>query len=148
MNKIGKVLSVNISETKGVVKLPVESAVMIENLGLEGDAHAAAGIRQVSLLGQDSVDKMTALGVADLVPGIFAENITVEFPEIFKLAVGTKLRIGETLNEVSKIGKECHKGCAIKEKVGMCIMPTEGIFVSVIKGGTIKKGDIIEVIGE
>ncbi|MEG1972819.1 MAG: MOSC domain-containing protein [Oscillospiraceae bacterium] len=138
----------NTSETKGVVKNPVESALLVEDLGIKGDAHAEPGIRQVSLLGQDSVDKMTALGVADLVPGIFAENITVEFPQIYKLAVGTKLRIGETLTQVSKIGKECHKGCAIKEKVGMCIMPTEGIFVSVIKGGIIKKGDIIEEIGE
>ena len=148
MNKIGKVISINTSDRKGIVKTPVDEANFVEQLGIEGDAHAQPGIRQISLLGQDSVDKMTAMGVKGLTPGKFAENLTVEFPEVYKLLVGTKLRIGNTLTEVSKIGKECHAGCAIKQQVGMCIMPKEGIFVSVLKGGVVKKGDIIEVVEE
>ena len=146
MNKIGKVISVNVSDRKGIVKTPVDEAMFLEDLGIEGDAHAEKGIRQVSLLGQNSIDKMTAMGVKGLTSGKFAENLTVEGFEPYELPIGTRLKIGETIQEVSKIGKECHTGCAIKQQVGKCIMPTEGIFTIVIKGGKVRKGDIIEVL--
>ena len=146
MNKTGKVISINISDKKGIIKTPVDEAVFIEDFGIEGDAHAAKGKRQVSLLGQDSIDKMTAMGVEGLTSGKFAENLTVEGFELYELPVGTRLKIGETIQEVSQIGKECHTGCAIKQQVGKCVMPTEGIFTIVIKGGKVKKGDVIEIV--
>ena len=142
----GIVKAVNISDKKGVVKTPVESAEMIADFGIKGDAHAGPGNRQVSLLTQESVDKMTVnTGFTGLCEGIFAENLTTEGLELCTLPVGTKLRIGDTLHEVSQIGKECHSGCEIMKKVGQCIMPKEGIFTRVLKGGTVKPGDVIEV---
>ncbi|HAF59774.1 MAG TPA: MOSC domain-containing protein, partial [Clostridiales bacterium UBA9856] len=127
--KKGIVKAVNISDTKGVVKTPVDSVVLVEDYGIEGDAHSGKGKRQVSLLAQESVDKMIAMtGRKDLTEGVFAENITVEGLELHTLPVGTKLKIGETLHVVSQIGKECHSGCAIMKQVGHCIMPREGVF--------------------
>ncbi len=145
--KKGIVKAVNISEAKGVVKNPVESAVMVEDFGIEGDAHAGPGKRQVSLLAQESVDKMIAMtGKEDLCEGIFAENLTVEGLELHTLPLGTKLMIGETFHVVSQIGKECHSGCAIMQQVGQCIMPREGIFTQVLKGGVVRPGDEIQII--
>ena len=144
--KKGIVRAVNVSEKTGEIKIPVESALLIEDFGIKGDAHGGFGHRQVSLLAQESVDKMIAMGISGLTEGVFAENITTEGLELYTLPVGTKLRIGETLHEVSQIGKECHKGCAIMQQVGMCIMPKEGIFTKVIKGGTIQAGDEIEIL--
>jgi MOSC domain-containing protein YiiM len=144
--KMAKVIDVNISETKGVIKKSIEKGYFKENHGLEGDAHAGDWHRQVSLLGQESIDKMKAVGVEGLISGKFAENITTEGIVLYELPVGTKLKIGETLMEVTQIGKECHKGCAIRSQVGDCIMPREGIFTKVLKGGYIKSGDSIEVI--
>jgi MOSC domain-containing protein YiiM len=141
----GRVLAVSISETKGVPKENVPSGHFLENFGLEGDAHAGKWHRQVSLLAQESIDKMIRAGVPDLRSGIFAENITTENIILHELPVGTRLKIGETLQEVTQIGKECHHGCAIKQKVGKCIMPLEGIFTRVIRGGTISEGDPIEI---
>lgn len=147
--KKGIVKAVNISETKGVVKTPVDSVVLVEDYGIEGDAHSGKGKRQVSLLAQESVDKMIAMtGRKDLTEGVFAENITVEGLELHTLPVGTKLKIGETLHVVSQIGKECHSGCAIMKQVGHCIMPREGVFTQVLKGGVVRPGDVIEVIEE
>jgi MOSC domain-containing protein YiiM len=143
---MAKVIDVNISETKGVIKKSIEKGYFKENHGLEGDAHAGDWHRQVSLLGQESIDKMKAMGVEGLISGKFAENITTEGIVLYELPVGTKLKIGETLMEVTQIGKECHKGCAIRSQVGDCIMPREGIFTKVLKGGYIKSGDSIEVI--
>ncbi len=143
---MAKVIDVNISETKGVIKKAIEKGYFKENHGLEGDAHAGDWHRQVSLLGQESIDKMKAMGVEGLISGKFAENITTEGIVLYELPVGTKLKIGETLMEVTQIGKECHKGCAIRSQVGDCIMPREGIFTKVLKGGYIKSGDPIEVI--
>lgn len=142
----GRVVSVNISHDKGVVKEAREEGVFLENFGLENDAHGGDWHRQVSLLGLESFDKMENDKV-DLYPGIFAENITSQGIELFSLPVGTKLRIGESLQEVTQIGKKCHSGCAIKDQVGMCVMPKEGIFTRVLKGGRVKVGDSIEVIG-
>ncbi|WP_233120119.1 MOSC domain-containing protein [Tissierella creatinophila] len=142
----GKVISVNISQEKGVVKHPLEEGTFLEDFGLEGDAHAGNWHRQVSLLALESFQKMKELGVEGLVPGIFAENITTEGIELFTLPVGTRLKIGETIQEVTQIGKECHSGCEIAKKVGKCVMPKEGIFTKIIVPGKIKEGDSIEVI--
>ncbi len=142
---MAKVISINTSEKTGVVKLPVEQAAFIEG-GIKGDAHCGMDeIRQVSLLADESVDKMRAMGLK-LGAGAFAENITTQGIELKTLPLGTRLKIGETVQEVSKIGKECHQGCAIKQQTGTCIMPTEGIFTKVIKSGTVKAGDEIEII--
>lgn len=142
---MAKVLSINISDKTGVVKHPVEEAEFLEG-GIKGDAHFGLDeIRQVSLLADESVDKMRAMGLT-LDAGVFAENITTQGIELKSLPIGTKLKIGDTIQEVSKIGKECHHGCAIKQKTGSCIMPTEGIFTKVLQGGTVRTGDIIELL--
>ncbi|KZL90728.1 MOSC domain protein [Clostridium magnum DSM 2767] len=148
MNKIGKVVAINISEKKGVVKKPIEQGLFIEEHGLEGDAHAGKWHRQVSLLAQESIDKMKKSGVEGLSVGKFAENITTEGIVLYELPVGTRLKIGITIQEVTQIGKECHGGCEIRRLVGDCVMPREGIFTRVIQGGVIKPGDIIEVLGD
>ncbi len=141
-----KVISLNISEKKGTIKTPVEVANFIEDFGIEGDAHAAKGKRQVSLLGKESIDKMTESGVNGLCSGKFAENITTEGINLYSLKVGTRFKIGETIQELSQIGKECHTGCEIMKQVGKCVMPKEGVFTQVIKGGKVKVGDAIEII--
>jgi MOSC domain-containing protein YiiM len=146
MNKMAKVLAVNISEEKGVIKTPIEKGYFEVEHGLVGDAHAGKWHRQVSLLGQESVDKMTAMGVKGLCVGKFAENLTTEGIVLFNLPVGTRLSIGETLMEVTQIGKQCHAGCQIKTQVGDCIMPREGIFTRVLKAGWIKPGDEINIL--
>lgn len=142
----GRVVSINTSNKKGVVKNPINEGLFIENFGLEDDAHSGKWHRQVSLLGMESFEKMTNQGVEGLTPGIFAENITTEGIILYELPVGTKLIIGETIQEVTQIGKECHTGCEIAQKVGKCVMPKEGIFTKIIKGGLIKAGDKIEII--
>lgn len=148
MNIKGKVVAINISEKKGVIKTPIDEGTFREDHGLVGDAHAGKWHRQVSLLGSESIDKMKAMGVEGLCSGKFAENITTEGLELYKLPVGTKLKIGETVQEVSQIGKKCHTGCEISHQVGKCIMPLEGIFTKVLSGGKVKAGDVIEVIKE
>lgn len=145
---VGTVKAINISEKKGVIKTPIPEGFFKEDHGLEGDAHAGKWHRQVSLLAQESIDKMTETGILGLCSGKFAENITTEGLILHTLPVGTKLSIGETIQEVSQIGKECHSGCAIKVEVGQCIMPKEGIFTRVLKSGTIKVGDAITIIEE
>jgi len=140
---MAKVLSVNTSEKKGVIKNSVGEANFLEGKGIEGDAHCGLDdIKQVSLLANESVDKMRAMGL-ELTAGAFAENITTEGIELKTLPIGTRLQIGDTIQEVSRIGKECHTGCAIKQQTGTCVMPTEGIFTKVIKGGVVKSGDEI-----
>ncbi len=144
---MAKVVSVNLSEKKGTFKYPIGGAATLKiDHGLVGDAHAGNWHRQISLLAQESIDKMTALGVDDLVPGKFAENITTIGMELYTLPVGTKLRMGSALVEVTQIGKECHQHCQIYKQVGKCIMPTEGIFVKVLEEGEVKAGDAIEVV--
>jgi MOSC domain-containing protein YiiM len=143
---LSKVLAVNISEKKGVVKHPIEKGYFKENYGLSGDAHAGNWHRQVSLLAQESIDKMKASGVKGLGSGKFAENLTTEGVILYELPVGTKIKVGEALMEVTQIGKECHKGCAIKNLVGDCIMPREGIFAKVLNSGWIKPQDEIKIL--
>lgn len=144
--EVGKVLSINISDKKGVVKEPIDEGIFIENHGLENDAHSGNWHRQVSLLGIESFEKMKEQGIDDLKLGDFAENITTEGIVLYELPIGTQLSIGETLHEVTQIGKKCHTGCEISKKVGKCVMPKEGIFTKVLKGGTINAGDSIEII--
>ncbi len=145
MRNLGKVISINISDKKGVVKEPIGSGLFIENHGLENDAHSGNWHRQVSLLAIESFNKMRDKGI-ELKPGDFAENITTEGIVLYELPIGTQLKIGETIQEVTQIGKECHTGCAISKTVGKCVMPKEGIFTKVLKGGIIKEGDTIEII--
>jgi MOSC domain-containing protein YiiM len=138
-----KVISINISETKGVVKTPIEQGIFLEDFGLENDAHAGKWHRQVSLLALESYDK---IDLPERLPiGSFAENITTEGIELHTLPVGTILQIGETIHEVTQIGKKCHTACEIRHLVGDCVMPREGIFSRVIKGGTIKADDEITI---
>ncbi|PKM61249.1 MAG: MOSC domain-containing protein [Firmicutes bacterium HGW-Firmicutes-4] len=142
---MAKVIAVNTSEKKGVIKQPVEIGECIVDFGIKGDAHGGNWHRQISLLGQESIDKMIAMGVAGLDPGKFAENITTEGIELFTLPIGTQIAINNVLLEVTQIGKECHSGCAIKKQVGDCIMPREGIFVKVLSNGAVRPGDEIVV---
>ena len=143
---IGRVVSVNISDTKGVRKKPVEEIILKADYGIEGDAHASSEWhRQVSLLALESIKKMQEIGL-DVHPGDFAENITTEGVDLVSLPVGTKINIGkDVIGEVSQIGKECHERCAIYYQAGDCVMPKEGIFVRVLSGGVIKEGDQIAV---
>lgn len=145
---MGKVISVNISEQKGVPKHPIEKGYFEANHGLAGDAHAGSWHRQVSFLGAESIEKVQTSGLKGLYMGKFAENITTEGITLYKLPVGTRLRVGETLMEVTQIGKECHEGCAIRKLVGDCVMPREGIFARVLTSGWVKPGDMIEVLPE
>jgi len=142
----GKVVSVNISDKKGVRKKPAGEALIKAGFGIEGDAHASSKWhRQVSLLALESIRKMQSLGLK-VKPGDFAENITTEGMDLLKLPVGTRMKIGSDIEvEVSQIGKVCHTRCEIYNQAGDCVMPKEGIFVKVLKGGTIKEGDEIVV---
>jgi len=142
---MAKVTAVNISEKKGVIKHPIEKGLFKFNHGLLGDAHAGNWHRQVSFLGVESINKMKAAGAEGLSAGKFAENITTEGIILYELTVGTKLKIGDVVLEVTQIGKECHLGCEIRKLVGDCIMPREGIFAKVLEEGYIKAGDDIVV---
>ncbi len=130
------ILSINVSESKGAQKTPVEEAVFRPDHGIEGDAHAGPWHRQVSLLANEDVETMRGKGV-EIGFGDFAENITTEGIELATLPIGTRLHLGEVVLEVTQIGKECHHGCAIYQAVGDCVMPRQGIFTKVIQGGTI-----------
>ena len=144
---MAKITSINISPKKGTFKQPVERAELRVDHGIVDDAHAGNWHRQISLLAQESIDKMTALGLDGLTPGKFAENITTEGIDLYTLPVGTILRLGACRAEVTQIGKECHQHCAIYKKVGQCIMPHEGIFVRVLTPGEIAVGDEVAVEG-
>lgn len=142
----GRILAVCISERKGERKKAIKSGLLIENFGLQGDAHAGDWHRQISLLGDESIDKMRALGL-DVGAGDFAENLTIIGINLPALPIGTHLRVGATaLLEVTQIGKECHQHCAIYEQAGDCVMPREGIFARVLRGGTVAKDDAVIVV--
>ncbi len=141
------VIATCISENKGERKTPVESVTLRENHGIVGDAHAGDWHRQVSLLAEESIEKMRRLGL-DVDSGDFAENITTSGIELVSLPIGTRLRVGETLLEVTQIGKECHTRCAIFYQAGDCVMPKEGIFAKVITGGVIRPQDEIRMISQ
>ncbi len=141
-----KVISINISDKKGVKKKTVAEAKLIKSYGIEGDAHASGKWhRQISLLALESIKKMQAKGLK-VSCGDFAENITTQGIDLLSLPVGTKIIIGENVEvEISQIGKVCHTRCAIYTQAGDCVMPKEGIFAKILKGGRIKKGDTIRV---
>jgi len=143
---MAKVISINISTEKGVIKIPIKRGFFKIDFGLEGDAHGGNWHRQVSLLGDESIDKLRGKINKELVPGIFAENITTQGITLYELPIGTKLSIGEVIMEVTQIGKECHKGCEIMKTTGECVMPREGIFAQVLEEGWIEPGDEISVI--
>lgn len=143
---MAKVVSINISTKKGVIKEPIEKAELKIDHGIVGDAHAGNWHRQISMLAEESIQKMRDKGFNHLKFGDFAENITTEGIEVYTLPIGTKLRIGKCEVEVTQIGKKCHSGCAIKQTTGDCVMPREGIFVKVLKEGIIEPKDIIEII--
>ena len=141
------VVSVNISEKKGQMKHEVPSIELKKNHGIVGDAHAGDWHRQISMLAEESVDKMRVV-LPTLAHGAFAENINTKGISLMTQPIGTRMKIGEkVVVEVTQIGKECHNDCAIKQAVGKCVMPTEGIFVIVIEEGTVKAGDEIVVLG-
>lgn len=145
------VAAVNISEKKGTVKKTVETAELVEDFGLRGDAHGGKWHRQISLLAAESVERAKAQAkdpdrVKGICEGSFAENITTVGIELHSLPVGAVLKIGEAELEVTQIGKECHAGCEISKLVGQCVMPREGIFARVLKGGFIKAGDEIVLV--
>jgi MOSC domain-containing protein YiiM len=136
----GTIIAVSISRKKGIPKTNVAAARLMENWGIEGDVHAGQWHRQVSILALESIEKMRARGV-DVRPGAFAENITTEFIDIPHLHVGDTLMIGDARLEITQIGKECHSRCAIYYRAGDCVMPREGVFARVIRGGDIRVGD-------
>jgi MOSC domain-containing protein YiiM len=140
----GKVVAVNVSLNKGERKTPVAEVVLRMNHGIEGDAHAGDWHRQVSLLAMESIAKMQALGLT-VGEGDFAENITTEGVDLVSLPIGARLSLGETLLEVTQIGKECHNRCAIYYQAGDCVMPKEGIFAKVLTGGVVRPGDAVVV---
>ncbi|TET43611.1 MAG: MOSC domain-containing protein [Dehalococcoidia bacterium] len=143
---MAKIIAVCKSEKKGTTKEDITEGFLREDYGLLGDAHAGCSThRQVSLLPIESIEKMRNLGL-NVHPGDFAENLTIEGLELVSLAVGTRISIGEdVLLEITQIGKECHSGCAIYQQIGKCIMPKEGVFVKVIRGGFVRTGDRISV---
>ncbi|MBM3212145.1 MOSC domain-containing protein [Candidatus Poribacteria bacterium] len=140
-----KVEAVSISKRKGTKKKNISEGILIENYGLKDDAHSGNWHRQVSLLAMESIEKALKRGI-DVKPGDFAENITTSGIDLPSLPLGTKMKIGnEILMEITQIGKECHTKCAVYHQVGDCVMPREGIFARVLKGGKIKAGDIISI---
>ncbi|MCL2608604.1 MAG: MOSC domain-containing protein [Treponema sp.] len=141
---MGKVLAVCTSEKKGTVKRDVGSAEFVVDHGLQGDAHAGNWHRQVSMLSLERIDAFRATG-AKVEFGDFGENIVGEGIDFAGLPVGTRLRMGDALLEISQIGKECHERCAIYYSMGDCIMPRDGVFAKVITGGTVRNGDTISV---
>ena len=142
----GRVLAVNISEAKGTKKTNIQSCALLKDFGLQGDAHAGPWHRQVSLLANESIEKMRAKGL-NVSYGDFAENITTEGVDLVRLPIGTEIRIGSSVFlRVSQIGKVCHDRCAIYYQAGDCVMPREGIFAEVVTEGKVKVGDEI-IIG-
>ena len=139
---MAEVTAVCISERKGTRKHEVPSIRVQCGHGIVGDAHAGNWHRQISLLAEESVDKMRALGLT-LQPGDFAENILTRGLKLKSLPIGTRLRVGETLLEVTQIDKKCHNDCEIKKLTGSCVMPTEGIFAIVLQEGEIFPGDTV-----
>lgn len=141
---MGTVIAVCTSPSKGTQKTNVNEAVFIEEYGIKGDAHAGKWHRQVSLLSYDKIQEFRKRG-AKVEDGAFGENLVVEGIDFRSLPVGTRLICGDVVLEITQIGKECHHGCAIFQKMGECIMPREGVFARVIRGGVIRTGDEMKV---
>ena len=139
---MGKVIAVCTSEAKGTQKVSVPEIEIKEDWGIQGDAHAGKWHRQVSLLSFDKIEEFRARG-AEVEDGAFGENLVVQGIDFATLPIGTKFVCNDVVLELTQIGKECHSGCAIFKKMGECIMPREGVFAKVIRGGEIKIGDIM-----
>jgi MOSC domain-containing protein YiiM len=139
--KYFQILSVNVSALKGVPKKPVERIVLEKDFGIAGDAHAGNWHRQVSLLAVEDIILMNAKS-AQIGFGDFAENITTKGIDLASLTVGSHLKIGAAVLEIAQIGKECHTGCAIRRRIGDCIMPRRGVFAKVMDGGEITNESI------
>lgn len=137
---MGKVLAICTSEKKGTLKTEISEAKFIEDFGIENDAHAGKWHRQVSLLEFNKIDEFRKKG-ADVDFGAFGENLVIEGIELHTLPIGQQIKIGDVLLEVTQIGKKCHDKCQIYYQVGECIMPKNGIFTKVLKGGIVKVGD-------
>ena len=142
---MAEIAAICISDVRGIQKHEIPEAFLKKDWGIEGDAHAGNWHRQVSLLSVESVEKLQEKLSFELAHGAFAENILVKGMSVHTLPVGTRLRIGEALCEVTQIGKECHNDCEIRRMTGMCVMPTDGIFAVVLNEGVIRPGDRIEV---
>ena len=141
-----KIIAVSVSDKKGERKHNVESISLRENFGITGDAHAGSGHRQVSFLAEESIQKMQLKGLC-VRPGDFAENITTKGIDLLKLKTGERLKAGNgVIFEVSQIGKVCHTRCGVYYQAGDCVMPREGIFARVLKGGMLKPGDTLEIL--
>ena len=144
----GRIVAVSVSNRKGIKKSNLPEGKLLEDEGLDGDAHAGDWHRQVSLLAMESINKIGKKGL-EVSPGDFAENITTSGLKIWELPMGARLAVGsEALLEVTQIGKECHDRCAIYHQVGDCVMPREGVFTRVLRGGTIRPGDEVRVLPE
>ncbi len=146
MAEVPQVVSVNVSERKGTPKRPVPEVELVAGYGIRGDAHAGTPGREVSLLDQSEIARFEEAKGVRLAPGAFAENITTRGLDHSLLTVGTELEIGPVRLRVSQIGKDCHEGCAIRERVGDCIMPRLGVFAQVLVGGKVRPGDPIKIL--
>lgn len=144
---MGRVIAVCISKEKGTQKYRIPEGEFIEKWGIKDDAHAGKWHRQVSLLSYDKIQEFRAKG-AEIEDGAFGENLVVEGFDFAKLPVGTKFRCNDVVLEMTQIGKKCHHGCAIFQKMGDCIMPREGVFTRVLHGGVIHEGDELVIIEE
>ncbi len=142
---MGKVISINISEIRGIQKHNVGKVKLIEDYGIENDAHAGKWHRQVSLLSHEKIEAFRAKG-AEVKDGAFGENIVVSGIDFKSLPIGTRFQCNDVILEMTQIGKECHHGCEIFQKMGECIMPKEGVFAKIIKGGEIAVGDEMTII--
>lgn len=143
-----KIVSIAISKKKSTRKTAVEEALVVENHGIQGDAHAGPWHRQVSFLASESIEKARQRGL-DVKFGDFAENIATRGIQWEDLPIGTRLRLGDSvIVEITQIGKTCHNKCAIYYQAGDCIMPREGIFGRVLKGGKIRCGDEVLLFGD
>ena len=145
----GKIKAICVSPKKGIQKKPIERAEIRENHGIVGDAHAAPGHRQISILIEQSIDKVKDAANITIVDGDFAENIIISGIDLKKLSIGTKFKLNDSIIlEITQFGKKCHDRCRIFEKAGVCAMADEGIFVKVLSGGIINKGDEAEAIND
>jgi len=142
----GRISAISVSERRGTPKSNVSQVSVKEDFGIVGDAHAGPGDRQISLLTAESIDRLRESG-AEIAPGDFAENLTVEGIEPSAFVEGCKLKIGGSVElQVTQLGKQCHDRCEVFKRIGTCIMPKEGVFARVLKSGQIKVGDILEVV--
>lgn len=142
---MGEVMAVCISERKGTQKQNIGSGLLLEDWGIEKDAHAGKWHRQISLLSYEKVEEFRKKGRAEIPDGAFGENLLVKGIDFAQLPVGTRFRCGEVELELTQIGKECHSSCEIRKVMGDCIMPREGVFCRVLKGGRISVGDELTV---